>query len=137
VVDSVRRSAGQRPESKVTYLKFPEKRVCGVFDSRHLLPTVTDDLHLGEVVGGLGRGAYLRESDVAVEPALLVAARRLRSGRGPRTFEYLVRRLVDPVRIGKGGMGDFRRPGSQVGFVVVWGRVTVVRTCWAGVPAGA
>ncbi|MFG2018742.1 N-6 DNA methylase [Actinomadura geliboluensis] len=60
-----------------------------------LLRTATDDLRLGEVVGDLGRGAYLREPDVVVEPALLSAACRLRRTRGPQTFEYLVRRLVE------------------------------------------
>jgi hypothetical protein len=60
-----------------------------------LLRTATDDLRLGEVVGDLGRGAYLGESGVGVEPALLSAARRLRRTRGPQTFEYLVRRLVE------------------------------------------
>ncbi|MFI0370825.1 N-6 DNA methylase [Actinomadura sp. 1N219] len=60
-----------------------------------LLRTATDDLRLGEVVGALGRGAYLRERGAAVPAHLVSAARDVRRRRGPETFEYLVRRLVE------------------------------------------
>ncbi|MEU8119135.1 N-6 DNA methylase [Spirillospora sp. NPDC049024] len=76
---------GQGKPLKLT----PEERLW------QLLRTTTDDLRLGEVVGDLGLDVYLQERGVTVAPSLVAAARELRERRGPGTFEYLVRRLVE------------------------------------------
>ncbi|TDE36410.1 N-6 DNA methylase [Actinomadura sp. 6K520] len=61
-----------------------------------LLRATTDDLRLGEVVGELGSGVFMREGGAAALPEHLAsAARELREYRGAETFEYLVRRLVE------------------------------------------
>ncbi|SNR25084.1 Type I restriction-modification system, DNA methylase subunit [Actinomadura mexicana] len=61
-----------------------------------LLRTTTDDLRLGELVGDLGLDVYFQDgAGTAVPENLLAAARELRERRGPGTFEYLVRRLVE------------------------------------------